>query len=287
MEREEQAGGGHNAAPSEGSPRPQLRPVQPGAGVGKGRGGNGVLPPGLPQPLPLWPHRTLWQPHSRWPCCGHEPWEEEGDEEGEEEGEEPAPVGTAPEEPPSLQPGAGRKPLLGGGVRVAGARNLLVLLRPRPPAPHRQARHRATWPRRKSRHGQSRRCLALAPAQLKSRGSFCRRHSRPGWAKAGYRWFISHSVLSQGTCSLRAQGGGTQRGRRTASGPAPALAGPAQPKPGKDFLGAARQTLAPRAFPTCSEWAGTGGWAWLIQRGEPGEDAGGGRGQGAPLGAWG
>lgn len=36
--------------PSEGSPHPQLQAVQQGAGVGKGRGKNWVLPPGLPQP---------------------------------------------------------------------------------------------------------------------------------------------------------------------------------------------------------------------------------------------
>lgn len=40
--------------------------------------------------------------------------------------------------------------------------------------PHRQLWHKATWPLRKSRHGQSRWYLVLAPAQLKSSGSFCR-----------------------------------------------------------------------------------------------------------------
>ena len=82
--------------------------------------------------------------------------------------------------------------------------------------PHRQSWHKATWPLRKSRQGQSRRYFVLEPAQLKSRGSFCRKHSWPGWAKAGYRWFISDSMPSQGTCSL----GGHHR-RRSLSGHCP------------------------------------------------------------------
>lgn len=82
--------------------------------------------------------------------------------------------------------------------------------------PHRQSWHRATWPLRKSRQGQSRWYLVLEPAQLKSRGSFCRKHSRPGWAKAGYRWFISDSVLSQGTRSLDGH-----RGQRSRPRPGP------------------------------------------------------------------
>lgn len=82
--------------------------------------------------------------------------------------------------------------------------------------PHRQSWHKATWPLRKSRQGQSRRYFVLEPAQLKSRGSFCRKHSWPGWAKAGYRWFISDSMLSQGTCSL----GGHHR-RQSLSGHCP------------------------------------------------------------------
>lgn len=40
--------------------------------------------------------------------------------------------------------------------------------------PYRQPWHKATWPLRKSRHGQSLWYLVLAPAQLKSSGSFCR-----------------------------------------------------------------------------------------------------------------
>lgn len=40
--------------------------------------------------------------------------------------------------------------------------------------PHRQPWHKATWPLRKSRQGQSLWYLVLAPAQLKSSGSFCR-----------------------------------------------------------------------------------------------------------------
>ena len=84
----------------------------------------------------------------------------------------------------------------------------------------------------------------LEPAQLKSRGSFCRKHSWPGWAKAGYRWFISNSVPSQGTCSL----GGHQRGGHSACGvgAAPAwhcplpLPGPSHSRPREMSLGGAR-----------------------------------------------
>lgn len=76
----------------------------------------------------------------------------------------------------------------------------------------------------------------LAPAQLKSRGSFCRKHSRPGRASAGYRWFMPDSVLSQGTCSL----GGTAGSHHSARGREQAA--PGQPPPP-----ASQQPLLPPA----------------------------------------
>lgn len=67
---------------------------------------------------------------------------------------------------------------------------------------YRQFRYKVIWFLRKFRYGQSRWYLVLESAQLKSRGFFCRKYFRSGWAKVGYRWFIFDSVLLQGICSL-------------------------------------------------------------------------------------
>lgn len=94
----------------------------------------------------------------------------------------------------------------------------------------------------------------LEPEQLKSKGSFCRRHSWSGWAKAGYRWFISDSVLSQGTCSL-----GGNHGQQSLSGSvqaahSPSLLCPIPPQTEEDIFRRHQDKPWPAApFPTCCE----------------------------------
>lgn len=142
--------------------------------------------------------------------------------------------------------------------------------------PHRQSWHKATWPFRKSRQGQSRWYLVLEPAQLKSRGSFCRKHWRPGWAKAGYRWFVSDSVLSQGTCSLDGH-----RGQRSRPQPGTAPSPPWPiPSPSREDVSGGHQAKPRAAAPSpgCERGGQEGGWAEL-QADPPGgalglEDAG-------------
>lgn len=79
---------------------------------------------------------------------------------------------------------------------------------------HRQSLHSATWPRRKSLQGQRRLYLGENPAQLKSRGSRWRPHSRPSTENAGRMWLISESIMSHCTSNLR-DGTEEQRSERS------------------------------------------------------------------------
>lgn len=90
--------------------------------------------------------------------------------------------------------------------RQSVSNSLVCVLRPSPH--YRQSLHKATWPRRKSLHGQRRLYLGECPAQLKRRGSCWRPHSRRTTEKAGRMWLTSESTTSHCTFNLR---GGKRR----------------------------------------------------------------------------
>lgn len=68
---------------------------------------------------------------------------------------------------------------------------------------YKQSLQRATCPRRKSLQGQRRLYLGEWPAQLNSKGSLWRLHSRRITENAGRMWLISESTTSHCTSNLR------------------------------------------------------------------------------------